>query len=886
MHAQEIREAFLDFFAAKNHRVVKSASLMPKDDPTLLFTNAGMNQFKNTFLGLEKRGYSKAASVQKCMRVSGKHNDLEQVGKTNKHHTFFEMLGNFSFGDYFKKEACAYAWELVTEGFDMPPEKLYITVYEEDDEAFRIWNRDVGVSEERIFRFGKKDNYWAMGETGPCGPCSEIHYDLDGEMEKGTPLELIEKGSDRFLELWNLVFMQYEQSENGELLTLPTPSIDTGMGLERVATVLQGKRNNYDTDLFLPLIESVCDLARKEYPSDAKSDIAVRIIADHVRAVTFLIGDGIMPSNDGRGYVLRRLIRRAYRRGNFLGINEPFLYKLVSGVVDIMKDAYPELLSSANYISEVCLSEERRFAMTLASGLRTFDRYIEEARSESQKVLSGEKLFKLYDTFGFPVDLSRELAEEENMTVDEKGFLRELEKQRQRARRAWKGEAKQKEKKIYEKIKDLKSEFVGYDLDKTEATVVAILKNGIFADQLDEGESGEAFLDVTPFYAEAGGQVGDSGILKNPHFSGIIEDTYYPIPEIRSHKLKVISGQIRTGDMVEAMIDVPLRKALSKNHTATHLLHASLRQILGDHVKQAGSLVSPGRLRFDFTHFSPVRPSELRQIETLVNEKIRENLPVKTKITTIEEGIEEGAVAIFEEKYGESVRMVSVGDFSKELCGGVHVQSTGEIGLFKIVSETSIAAGMRRIEALTGSEALGHVQEEENLLGEILRLMNSPKSEIVKQIDKLKTSVKDLEKESKALRQKMANSRYKKEIKQMQRIQDFSLLTQEVEGLSSNELRELADSLKQKVASGVVVLGTAVGKKAFIVISVTKNLTDRVRANELIKIIAPMVGGGGGGRPDFAQAGGTKPGQIPLVLDKMASIIRDVLPREITPKED
>ncbi len=437
MRAQEIRETFLDFFAAKNHRVIRSASLMPKDDPTLLFTNAGMNQFKNTFLGLEKRSYSRAASVQKCLRVSGKHNDLEQVGKTNKHHTFFEMLGNFSFGDYFKKEAIEYAWELVIEGFKMSQEKLYITVYQEDEETFQIWNKDVGISENRIFRFGKKDNYWAMGETGPCGPCSEIHFDLDEEMEVGDPYDLIEKGSDRFLELWNLVFMQYEQPEKGELITLPSPSIDTGMGLERIATVLQGKRNNYDTDLFLPLIEAVCDLAGREYASDAKSDTSIRIIADHIRAVTFLIGDGIMPSNDGRGYVLRRLIRRACRQGNLLGIDDPFLYKLVGGVVDLMKDAYPELLSSANYISKVCLSEEKRFAMTLTSGLKTFDQYIEEARSHSQNVLSGDKLFKLYDTFGFPVDLSRELADEQGMSVDEKGFHEELEKQRQRARRAW-----------------------------------------------------------------------------------------------------------------------------------------------------------------------------------------------------------------------------------------------------------------------------------------------------------------------------------------------------------------------------------------------------------------------------------------------------------------
>jgi len=886
MHAQKIREIFLDFFASTNHRIIKSASLKPKDDPTLLFTNAGMNQFKNTFLGLEKRSYPRAASIQKCMRVSGKHNDLEQVGKTNKHHTFFEMLGNFSFGDYFKKEAIEYAWELVTEGFKMAQDKLYITVYKEDDEAFQLWNRDIGIAEKRIFRFGKKDNYWAMGETGPCGPCSEIHCDLGEEMEEGEPAELIEKGSDRFLELWNLVFMQYEQLENGELSPLPSPSIDTGMGLERVATILQAKKNNYDTDLFLPLIETICDLSRREYPSNEKSDIAIRIIADHIRAVIFLIGDGIMPSNDGRGYVLRRLIRRAYRQGNFLGIDEPFLYKLAGRVIDIMKDAYPELLSSASYISKVCLSEERRFAITLTSGLRTFDQYVEVARNQSRNILSGEKLFKLYDTFGFPIDLSKELAIEKDMAIDEKGFQEELEKQRQRARRAWKGEAQQKQKKVYEKIKDIPSEYVGYDQDKAEAKVVAIFKKGNIIQQLSEGESGEVFLDSTPFYAEAGGQVGDSGILKNPHFSGVVSTTYYPIPEIRAHKLKVISGQIRVNDSVEAIIDLSQRMSLSKNHTATHLLHASLRQILGDHVKQAGSLVSPGRLRFDFTHFSPVDPAELRQIEVLVNDKIRQNIPVQTKITTMERGMEEGAIAIFEEKYGESVRMVTVGDFSKELCGGVHVRSTGEIGLFKIVTETSIAAGMRRIEALTGEAALLHVQEEEGLLHEILQLMNSPKKGILEQITKLKTSIRQMEKEGKSLRQKMARFQYQNQAQKLQTIQDISVLTQEVEGLATNELRELADFLRQKVGTGIVVLGTSEGKKAYIVVSVTKDLTARIKANDLIKKVAPMLGGGGGGRPDFAQAGGTKPDQISVILENIGSIIQESLLKKITPKED
>ncbi len=886
MKAQKIRETFLDFFAQRNHKVVKSASLLPKDDPTLLFINAGMNQFKNTFLGLEERSYKRAASVQKCMRVSGKHNDLEQVGKTNKHHTFFEMLGNFSFGDYFKDKAIEFAWKLVTEDFSMAKDRLYITVYEDDDEAFRLWNKGIGLPENRIFRFGKEDNYWAMGETGPCGPCSEIHYDLGEEIEYGKPFDLIEKGSDRFLELWNLVFMQYEKTEKGELIQLPSPSIDTGMGLERMAAVLQRKRSSFDTDLFYPLIEAICDLTGREYPIDDNNDVAVRIIADHIRSITFLIGDGIVPSNEGHGYVLRRLIRRAYRQGNFLGLDEPFLYRIVGRVIDIMKDAYPELLASATYISKVCLSEERRFSLTLSSGLRTLDQYIKETKNRSQRNISGTKLFKLYDTFGFPLDLSKELAEEQGLDVDEKGFHRELEKQRQRARQAWKGEEKQREKKAYEKLKGLKSQFVGYDQEKTDSEVTAILKNGEMTGQLSEGESGEIFLDHTPFYAEAGGQIGDTGILKNPHLSGVVETAYFPTPEIIAHKLKVISGQIKTHDMVEAIIDTAQRKALTKNHTATHLLHASLRQILGDHVKQAGSLVSPSRLRFDFTHFAAVDPSELWQIESLINEKIRENIPVETRITSLEEGIKEGAMAIFEEKYGEEVRMVTIGDFSKELCGGVHVHQTGEIGLFKIVSEASIAAGMRRIEALTGEGAIHNIQEEEDLLSEIQLLLNTSKNELPEQINKLKESLKSMEKENKSLRQKLSHARYQKEIQEVHNIQGVSILTQKVEGVTMGELRELADSLKQKMISGIVVLATSLEEKALLVVSVTKDLTDRIHAQDLIKRLAPIIGGGGGGRPDFAQAGGTKPDQIPSVFKKIDSILQEILPPKITPKED
>jgi len=878
MKSQEIRERFLDFFEKKNHKIVKSSALLPKDDPSLLFTNAGMNQFKNVFLGLEKRSYKRAASVQKCMRVSGKHNDLEQVGKTNKHHTFFEMLGNFSFGDYFKKEACVYAWELVTETYRLDKDKLYVTVYEDDDEAFGIWKTELGISEGRIFRFGKKDNYWAMGETGPCGPCSEIHYDLGDQLDRGEPYSLIESGSDRFLELWNLVFMQYEQDGEGNLRPLPSPSIDTGMGLERMAAVLQGKQSNFETDLFYPLIEDVCDMARIEYPGEGRTDTSVRIIADHVRAATFLIGDGIMPSNDGRGYVLRRIIRRAFRNGNKIGLEDPFLYKVVGRVVDIMKDSYPELLSSAAYISDLCLSEERRFSQTLSSGLKTFHQFLRETKEQGQQAIPGTKVFKLYDTYGFPLDLSKELAEEENLTVDEEGFRGELQRQREQARESWKGGEQQREVKAYEPLKKLHVAYLGYGETKvSEAKVLAIMKNRIVCEELSEGEEGEVVLDKTPFYAEAGGQVGDRGILKNRHFSAVVETAFYPIPNIIIHKIRALSGKIRQGDTVDASIDEQRRRAISKNHTATHLLHASLRNVLGDHIRQAGSLVSPERLRFDFTHFAALSASEIHQIEALINEKIQENQDVRTSVVSLEEGLRSGATAIFEEKYGEEVRMVSIGDFSRELCGGVHVHRTGEIGLFVITSESSIASGMRRIEAVTGPEAVTYIQDNEDLLFEMQDSLQASKHELIQQLERLQEALKEKEKENRALRKKLANVRYKKEEAQTRMVKGIPVLAQKVEGVSNTEIRELADHLKQKIGSGIVVLGSVGEEKVFVVASVSKDLSQRFDAQDFIKEIGPMIGGGGGGRRDFAQAGGSKPDQLEQVLSKTYEILEDLI---------
>jgi alanyl-tRNA synthetase len=701
---------------------------------------------------------------------------------------------------------------------------------------------------------------------------------MDPTYEEGTPLELIEKGSDRMVELWNLVFMQYVQDEKGVLHLLPSPSIDTGMGLERMAAALQGKTSNFETDLFMPLIAEICGLASREYPAHDELDVSVRLIADHARAIAFLIGDGIMPANDGRGYVLRRLVRRAFRHGNLLGIDRPFVYKLVGVVSDMVKDAYPELLSSLNFIAKMCRAEEERFAQTLASGLRYFHYYVKEAKQSGRKMLGGEAAFKLYDTFGFPLDLSQELAQEERLTVDEEGFRRELGKQKERARLSWRGHVDRKEQKAYEKIKWSGVRFAGYDQERVpEAGVIALFKDGAPVSELRAGEEGEAVLDVTPFYAEAGGQVGDTGSWKNPHFSAVVTDTFYPVPEIISHKIKVLSGIIKKGDKVEAAIDAQRRKAVRDNHTATHLLHASLRQVLGDHIKQAGSLVSVARLRFDFTHFQALTGEEIRTIETLVNEKIRENIPVHIKETTLEEGTREGATAIFEEKYGEKVRMVAVEDFSKELCGGTHAPSTGEIGLFKIIEETSVAAGLRRIEALTGEEALSYIQETEGLVGEALLALHTSRKDLVAQIEKLKELVKEKEHEMKLLRQKMLQGTIEKPGEEMKTVKGVSVLVRKMEGLNVGEARSLADNFKQKIKSGVVVLGSAEEGKVFLVVGVTKDLTSRISAAEIIKPIASIVGGGGGGRPDFAQAGGTKIEELDKALEESLAIIERFL---------
>ncbi len=881
MKAQRVRETFLQYFAERGHKVVRSSPLLPQDDPTILFANAGMNQFKNVFLGLEKRGYTRAATVQKCLRVSGKHNDLETVGRTAKHHTFFEMLGNFSFGDYFKREAVAYAWDLVSRVFGLPPDRLYATVYLDDDEAFRLWADEVGVPKSRIFRYGKKDNFWAMGDTGPCGPCSEIHYDLGEDIEPGDPFLLIEKGSDRFVELWNLVFMEFDQGPDGVLRPLPSPSIDTGMGLERMTAVVQGRRSNFDTDLFMPLIEAASGMAGREYPAGDEGDVAARIIADHVRAVTFLIGDGVSPANDGRGYVLRRLIRRAFRQGNLIGIDRPFLFELVGRVADVMRDAYPELLTSAGYISKVCLAEEERFAGTLSSGLRFFDQVVDEAKRGGSAVLPGDKVFRLYDTFGFPLDLSQELAREKALSVDEAGFARELEDQKRRARLSWKGEARRKEKEIYGGFRDLKVRSCVHEArEMADVRVLGLIKDGRRVGLLRTGESGEAVLEETPFYAEAGGQVGDTGSLKNPAFSALVESVFFATPDVIVHAVQVLSGELREGDCVDARPDLVRRQAVSNNHTATHLLHAALRQVLGDHVKQAGSLVAPERLRFDFTHFAAVAREELRRVEEIVNDRIRADMTLETRVTSLDEGIREGAMAIFEEKYGESVRVVGIGDFSKELCGGVHVRSTGQIGLFKIVAETSVAAGLRRIEAVTGAAAVRYVRELEDELAGLEKVLGVSRRDLPARVDKLQARIGELEKDLRELRKKMiagaggpAAGEAAGAPAAAVTVKGIAVRVQRLDGLAMAELRDAADALKGKMKSGVVVLGGVSGDKAFIVASVTKDLTGRVQAGALIKELAPVIGGGGGGRPDFAQSGGPGAGELGKALALVPALV-------------
>jgi alanyl-tRNA synthetase len=912
----QIRRKFLDFFIEKGHREVHSSSLVPQNDPTLLFTNAGMNQFKDVFLGLEKRDYTRATTSQKCVRAGGKHNDLENVGFTNRHHTFFEMLGNFSFGDYFKREAIAYAWELITspKWFGIPKERLYVTIFkgengvERDAEAYELWLGQ-GVAKDRIYEFGAKDNFWQMGDTGPCGPCSEIHYDM-GVIASDLGHTDCAFGCDcgRYVEIWNLVFMQFDRDASGNLTLLPQPSIDTGAGLERVTSVLQGVISNYDTDLFTPLIKRAAELAgtslKKEIEREAhaKSAASLRVIADHSRAATFLISDGVLPSNEGRGYVLRKIIRRGITHGRLLGQTKPFLHQMVFSVRDGMQDAYPELKETAERVSKAVLAEETRFAHTMEVGLKKLEEdlqpLVETLRKDpsAQLTYSGDKAFKFYDTFGMPLDFMQDAARDQGIIFDQSGFDAAMEEQRQRARASWKGAAKQAANPEYQKLPT--SLFEGYRQTRSEGSeVVALLKGGQGVKELKPGEEGEVILDHTPFYAEAGGQVGDRGWLYSDDRNTVVAEVtgaYYPIQGVRAHKVVVKSppspksgegwGTLRVGDKVDAVVDMGVREATMRNHTATHLLQAGLREVLGKHVKQAGSLVAPNHLRFDFSHFTSVEDEQLQDIEDLINKEVLRNRKVETiENVPIDVAVNEyHAMALFGEKYGDKVRVIRIGDFSTELCGGTHTAATGEIGLIKILKEGSVSSGVRRVEAITGEGSLRHFRKDHQLENVVAALAAhadgaTPADALKMELEKRDAEIKRLARELDQARMKSASSSVASVNEKIKDVKGVKVLAHRVDNLDRSQMRTLVDQLRDKVGSGVVVLGSATDGKVALIAGVTKDLTGRIQAGKVIGQVAQRVGGKGGGRPDMAEAGGKDPAALDSALADSYGVVESLL---------
>ncbi|WP_336768803.1 alanine--tRNA ligase [Pantoea endophytica] len=851
----EIRQAFLDFFHSKGHQVVASSSLVPNNDPTLLFTNAGMVQFKDVFLGQDKRDYARATTSQRCVRAGGKHNDLENVGYTARHHTFFEMLGNFSFGDYFKKEAIAYAWELLTgeQWFKLPKERLWVTVYETDDEAFEIWANDIGVPRERIIRIGDNkgsafasDNFWQMGDTGPCGPCTEIFFD-HGDHIWGGPPGSPEEDGDRYIEIWNIVFMQFNRQADGTMEPLPKPSVDTGMGLERIAAVLQHVNSNYEIDLFAKLIKSVAQVTGAT-DLDNKS---LRVIADHIRSCAFLIADGVIPSNENRGYVLRRIIRRAVRHGNMLGAKEAFFYKLVAPLIEVMGAAGEDLKRQQKHVENALKNEEEQFAKTLERGLALLDEELAKLQGDT---LDGETVFRLYDTFGFPADLTADVCRERNLKIDEAGFEAAMEQQRQRAREASGFGAD------YNNVIriDAATDFKGYDHLELNATVEALFVDGQQVEQISAGQDAVVVLDETPFYGESGGQVGDTGVLAGQNAEFSVQDTQKYGKAI-GHIGKLSSGQLRVGDRLHAQVDETRRARIRLNHSATHLLHAALRQVLGDHVGQKGSLVNDKYLRFDFSHFEAMKPQEIRQVEDIVNAQIRRNLAVETEIMDLDDAKQKGAMALFGEKYDQRVRVLTMGDFSTELCGGIHALRTGDIGLFRIQSESGTAAGVRRIEAVTGEGALAQVNAQSQQLLDVAQLVKANSSNLNEKVRGLVDHVRALEKELQQLRDQQAAQESASLSSKAIDVKGTKLLVSELSNVEPKMLRTMVDDLKNQLTSAIIVLATVDDGKVSLIAGVTKDLTDRVKAGELIGELASQVGGKGGGRPDMAQAGGTNP---------------------------
>jgi alanyl-tRNA synthetase len=864
--SSQLRQAFLEYFAKQGHKVVPSSSLVPHNDPTLLFTNAGMVQFKDCFLGKDKRDYVRAASSQRCVRAGGKHNDLENVGYTARHHTFFEMLGNFSFGDYFKKDAIRFGWDFLTGTLKIDPARLMVTVYHTDDEAYDLWHTMIGLPAEKIVRIGDKpgggsDNFWQMGDTGPCGPCTEIFYD-HGPQVLGGPPGSLEADGDRWVEIWNLVFMQFDRSADGKLTPLPKPSVDTGAGLERMAAVMQGVTNNYDIDLFVDLIH---EAARLLGTTDYKNP-SLRVIADHIRACSFLIVDGVVPSNEGRGYVLRRIARRAMRHGTKFGRSPAFFHNLVPTLAQVMGAAYPELVAKQKVVGEVLLKEGEQFARTLETGMEILDAAI--AKLGTSKVIDGNTVFKLHDTYGFPTDLTADIARERGFTVDIEGYERAMDVQRKQSQAASQfGADLSADVKI-----EGKTDFLGYEAVSDAGQVVALLKGGAAVDELKAGDEGEVVLDRTPFYAEGGGQVGDAGELGNVSARFSVRDTQKR-GAVFSHIGTLTKGVIGVGDKLAAQVDAPRRAAIVLNHSATHLLHAALRKVLGVHVQQKGSLVEPNRARFDFAHYEPVNADQLKEIEALVNEQVRLNHRADIRVLPYDEAIAAGALAFFGDKYGDKVRVLKLGDFSTELCGGTHVGRSGDIGLFKIVSEGGIAAGVRRIEAVTGQGALDVVNANEAVLREVAGLVKGNRDDVSAKVSQLVDRTRALERELQGLRQKLASGGGRDLLKEAQVVNGIKVLAARIDGADAKALRDTADQLKSKLGSGVVVLGAVEGDKVFLVASVTQDLAGRLKAGEIIKPVAELCGGRGGGRADFAQAGGTQPDKVDAALALVPGLI-------------
>jgi alanyl-tRNA synthetase len=868
MKSAEIRSKFLEFFAQRGHAVVASSPLVPGNDPTLLFTNSGMVQFKDVFLGKEQRPYKRAATSQRSVRAGGKHNDLENVGYTARHHTFFEMLGNFSFGDYFKRDAIHYAWDLLTDVYRLPKDKLWVTVYQTDDEAYDIWAGEIKVPKARIARIGDKpgggsDNFWQMGETGPCGPCSEIFYD-HGPGIAGGPPGSPDADGDRYIEIWNLVFMQYNRDDAGKLHPLPKPSVDTGMGLERIAAVLQGVHSNYDIDLFQELIKAA---ARETHVKDLASN-SLKVIADHIRATSFLIVDGVIPGNEGRGYVLRRIIRRAIRHGYKLGQTEPFFFRLVEELARVMGEAYPELVKAKDRVARVLKTEEERFAETLEHGMKV----LEGALTREDKMLDGETVFQLYDTFGFPVDLTADIARERDVRVDYAGFEAAMQRQRERARAASRFTVT-----AGVEYSGRPTEFHGYDTLTLEATVAALYREGASVEEIGAGESAVVVLDRTPFYAESGGQVGDRGELAGANGSFTVEDTQKIQAEVFGHKGELKAGRLRVGERVMAAVDCAARASAAWNHSATHLMHAALRRVLGAHVQQKGSLVDAQRTRFDFSHNEPISDAQLRQVEDLVNREIRHNTEISVRVMKYDDAIKAGAMALFGEKYGDEVRVIGMGEFSTELCGGTHVRRTGDIGFFKIVSESGVAAGIRRVEAVTADGALAWVQEQEARLAEAAGVLKAQPQELSQKIAQIIEGARALEKELARLKSKVASAQGDDLAAQALEVSGVKVLAVPLDGADAKTLRETMDKLKDKLKSAVIVLASAEGGKASLIAGVTPDLTSKLRAGELVNFVAQQVGGKGGGRADMAQAGGSEPAKLPAALASVQAWVRQRL---------